>query len=160
MLNQILEPNWSKLIQKSNRTDQFGYRLHTSKIMVVQIEPKYSNLLLVRLDWCLVSEVDDAFFQNIEVRHRGRHKSNHALLIIRWNNSRVQRRKLREFKFEAMWLKHVDCEDAVRRGWNRGKDSWEESMTWSRLKRCGESLKEWNNQVFGTVNIQLREKKH
>lgn len=92
-------------------------------------------------------------YTGIKVKHQGRHRSDHALLKIKWwrgANNHILKSKL--FKFEAMWLKHPECERVIKEGWRGSADRSEGEDIREKINEYGESLKKWNKDVFGNIN--------
>lgn len=57
------------------------------------------------------------------------------------------------FKFEFMWISHPDTSHVISEAWN-GKPQFE-----ARLKNTKIALKDWNKNVFGNVQNNIRQLK-
>ena len=104
------------------------------------------------IDWILK-------FPTSRIHHLDAFHSDHKPLLL-CSDSELKRfyRKVRPFRFEAMWLKDNSCEGVVKDAW--GDDSVGISA-WSfnrKIYACQDNLREWNRKSFGHVRNLLQRK--
>ncbi|XP_026459386.1 uncharacterized protein LOC113360051 [Papaver somniferum] len=61
------------------------------------------------------------------------------------------------FKFHKMWIYHPNFMETVQKSWSEEVVGDPDFVFQTKLKRLKNILKEWNWQVFGNVNIQMKE---
>ncbi|KAL9689924.1 hypothetical protein QQ045_010315 [Rhodiola kirilowii] len=91
---------------------------------------------------------------NGQVYHISIHVSNHYIIMLD-TESEGGGQRMRPFRFEAMWMEHLDFSNVLRSIWadERGCNaSWPE-----RLALCQEKLKLWNSSTFGNVQKRVND---
>lgn len=79
--------------------------------------------------------------------------SDHTPLVLQLtpkNKSGVQ------FKYEAFWDDHEDCEEIIKQGWvneAEREDEWEDFI--SRTKGCKKNLQEWHKRTFKRADNEI-----
>ncbi|RYR44567.1 hypothetical protein Ahy_A08g040885 [Arachis hypogaea] len=80
---------------------------------------------MVRLDRVLVNWEWRRTFQHATLSALLPISSDHTPLVLDVN---PRGRRIKNFKFEAFWVDHADCDTVIRRGWSSsgytGSDHW------------------------------------
>lgn len=102
---------------------------------------------LSNLDWRLR-------FSDRGIMHLPKLKSDHAPLLMAFDNRRNmnrRRRRRRPFRFEAIWLTHPSFNQL-------SQDNWKAEMTNvpTHLKELQGILRKWNHDVFGNIFTQKK----
>lgn len=91
------------------------------------------------------------------VKSYGRTTPNHSLLALRLVKSsginNWARKKL--FRFEAMWLRDLGCDEVVQEAWQYGISKIGGSMFSNGINSCRESLQVWNKMEYGHVGRKI-----
>ncbi|KAL2903988.1 hypothetical protein RDABS01_002698 [Bienertia sinuspersici] len=99
-----------------------------------------------RLDRFLANKLWRGTFPSSLVNHLPKRKSDHLRIIlnIRGPRNRVkEKKKVKLFRFEEMWLKELSCEDIVKQSWNINADCR------TKLNATALNLKAWSRETFG-----------
>ncbi|XP_075653882.1 uncharacterized protein LOC142624234 [Castanea sativa] len=84
--------------------------------------------------------------------------SDHCVLLLRLDQcARQADKRVKLFHFEAMWLKHEQCEEVVKEAWETGLQSGRVNPIESCLEGCRIALTKWYSQVFGHVGKKLKQ---
>ncbi|XP_072058205.1 uncharacterized protein [Arachis hypogaea] len=83
--------------------------------------------------------------------------SDHCPIVL--NINQIQRREM-SFKFEAFWVDHDECENVVRKGW----DKWNiHGCDWKgitrKMENCKEELKKWSKKTFKRADKEIHKLK-
>ncbi|KAF7838891.1 ribonuclease H [Senna tora] len=100
----------------------------------------------IRLDRVIINDRWRHIFNEANVVHLPRYKSDHNPLWIRFNPLAGNGRKNdRPFRFLAPWVMHEDFGNLIRK-------SWREGVHWgSALHDFYGNIKEWNKKTFGNI---------
>ncbi|KAK6149686.1 hypothetical protein DH2020_017211 [Rehmannia glutinosa] len=79
-----------------------------------------------RLDRCVANMEWVSLYPAYKIEHHARILSDHCPLTITWNDQarKKQRKRLRVFRFEKMWLQDESCRPFVQNAW-MNQDHWE-----------------------------------
>lgn len=64
----------------------------------------------------------------------------------------------RPFRFEKMWSAHEGCKALIQNSWSLNSQGSKAFQFQQKLKHVKNELSSWNRNVFGKVDIQIREK--
>ncbi|XP_057790907.1 uncharacterized protein LOC131008020 [Salvia miltiorrhiza] len=93
-------------------------------------------------------------WDSINVHVLPRFSSDHSPLILQCMERAVAKRK--HFKFLNMWLTHQDFRDFVNASWHDNTSvTCPLLKVMVKLKRLRSSLKSWNKEVFGHVDVDI-----
>lgn len=98
-----------------------------------------------RLDRLIVNMHWRIRFEEAEVYHLPRFKSDHRVVLLKLKRVTMQNRRRRPFRFMAAWLTHSDFGQFL-------KSIWRPNLSWNeQIFSIQNRLRKWNNQVFGDV---------
>lgn len=86
-------------------------------------------------------------FPNAYISHLTAHSSDHKPLLINMSSSHDN--LPRPFKFESMWITHLESANVIQAAWNS------HTSFAARLKATKLALKEWNKTTFGNIRIKI-----
>ncbi|CAM8957099.1 unnamed protein product [Rhodiola kirilowii] len=141
--------NFRRVLEDCNLTDLgfTGYPFTYSNRRAGEAEVR------ARLDRVVATVDWRCFFPRAMVRHVQSHASDHQVLILDTENRCLMRKK-KLFRFEVMWFDHPDFCNMMNTFWG-GLDSG--TTSWStKLTRCKEKLRSWNQSSFGNVQKKIR----
>lgn len=105
--------------------------------------------LYQRLDRAICNEDWMTFAPDSSIRHLHRLKSDHRPILLSTNSS-ISSMANRPFRFLANLLIHTEFNSLVRGTWNTTVD------VVTNIKGFLESVREWNNKVFGNIFARKR----
>ncbi|KAF5463276.1 hypothetical protein F2P56_019199 [Juglans regia] len=108
-----------------------------------------------RLDHCLVNSMWWACFPNARVTHGVVAYSDHLPIWLNLEGASASHNSQKSFKFEAMWVGEVECEEIIKGVWERCAAPASMNVLSGLIKECGDQLQGWNKQGFGNVQTQL-----
>ena len=120
---------------------------------------KGSNMILERLDRGVATDSWFAMFPTVCETHLVAPISDHAPLLFHLSNKQWKMRgNKKSFRFENMWMRHEGCAEVIKEGWQHERISNIEELA-KGLENCGKLLNRWNKEVFGNIQVRLRQKK-
>ena len=119
------------------------------------------GIILARLDRVVATTKWCGKFPRARLFHLANSASDHSVLMLKLEQATRQPRNRKIFHFEAMWLKHEQCEEVVREAWETGIHMGRENTMEHCLENCRIALTAWNSRVFGHVgkNLEHMQKK-
>lgn len=87
-------------------------------------------------------------FPKVVITHLTALNSDHKPILLQTNPQMDNNPK--SFKFESMWINHVDTGLVIQEAWNRHKPFL------SKLKNTKLALKEWNKKMYGNVQENIK----
>lgn len=90
-------------------------------------------------------------FGSVEIYHLPNKKFDHAPLLLDFDLRRMENRRRRPFRFEAIWLSHPSFKQLVVDNWRNQLSNFPQQ-----LKEFQGVLMEWNKDVFGNVFHQKK----
>lgn len=113
--------------------------------MLEKIERAWGNLI-----WA--AKFEDCFVEVLPIT-----ASDHAPLLLHTELPPQKRRP--NFKFEAMWLQHKDCNNVVHNAWNstQGHVGSSAFRLVQKIKVTTRALNHWNRDNFGNMRAQITE---
>lgn len=81
-------------------------------------------------------------------------KSNHFPLLLEFQVTPTTFAS--QFKFQQMWSLHPDCKDIVTSCWNTNFTRCPMFILSAKLKHLKSCLKQWNKEVFGDINSEVK----
>ncbi|XP_048494509.1 uncharacterized protein LOC125494761 [Beta vulgaris subsp. vulgaris] len=105
------------------------------------------------LDHFFANEAWKEKFLGSYVSHLPKRKSDHVPLILYVKGCvgrTEQRKKTKQFRFEAMWLREDESENVVMKAWNKGEDAKQN------LTRTTNQLSVWSRKTFGNTTKEIR----
>ncbi|XP_015969290.1 uncharacterized protein LOC107492746 [Arachis duranensis] len=119
--------------------------------------PRNNFVTRERLDRVLVNWKWLNIHQNAILKAAPAISSDHCALIL---ETQPRDRIKKEFKFEAFWAEHEECEEVIRRSWEH---QVENRNWWSQFNRnrskCIRELTEWSRRKFKRADKELEKKK-
>ncbi|XP_042950186.1 uncharacterized protein LOC122282294 [Carya illinoinensis] len=109
-----------------------------------------------RLDRSLVDQKFLGAFPDSVMRYLPRTSSDHAPMVISLVKS-FEGYGPAPFRFQQMWVDHVDFARCVREVWDQTDDSGALMKLVAKLKRVRVALKAWNKVVFGWTSGHIQE---
>ena len=113
------------------------------------------GIILARLDRVVATTKWCGKFPRARLFHLANSASDHSVLMLKLEQAMRQPRNKKIFHFEAMWLKHEQCEEVVREAWETGIHMGRENTMEHCLENCRIALTAWNLRVFGHVGKNL-----
>lgn len=80
--------------------------------------------------------------------------SDHAPLVLTLEEGR--RRRVRNFRFEEMWLENPECKEVIRDAWKDNDREGQRRKLWPKLGGCRRSLKEWSKARLGNNMKEMK----
>ncbi|RYR42019.1 hypothetical protein Ahy_A08g038468 [Arachis hypogaea] len=106
-----------------------------------------------KIDRALANWKWRALYQHVLLTALPAISSDHCPIVL--NINQVQRME-KNFKFEAFWTDHDECENVVKKGWDKenihGRD-WE-GIT-RKMENCKEELKKWTKKTFKSADKEI-----
>ncbi|XP_020999491.2 uncharacterized protein LOC107489275 [Arachis duranensis] len=81
-------------------------------------------------------------------------------LCLNFRNT-AERSDKKEFRFEAFWTEHEECEEVIRRTWQQddgNRNYWNQFIR--KRSRCIRELKEWSRRKFKRADKEIEKKKN
>ncbi|XP_042942656.1 uncharacterized protein LOC122276824 [Carya illinoinensis] len=129
--------------------------------------PKYTwcngrescSSISVRLDRLFGNPQWWARFAHARVLHEGAAYSDHSPIWLLSEVATVERRRVKLFGFEAMWLGETGCDNIVEDTWRGATYSNSMDDLMRKISNCGKILQAWNHTSFGHVQKKLTQAK-
>ena len=83
-------------------------------------------------------------------------RSDHGAIILDFDLKQPFRK--RPFRFERMWLTHVDCKSVAQHAWNTRTQGSRAYILQQKIKNVWRQFINWNRDTFGRVDRELKEK--
>ncbi|XP_077223074.1 uncharacterized protein LOC143856693 [Tasmannia lanceolata] len=112
------------------------------------------NLKLRRLHRCLVNEEWLCSFPISIAKFKNSGPSDHSPILFQLDNKEIGNSK-RPFRFHNMWLEDLSLFEVVEKAWAIKIKGNPMFRVIKKLKEVKRSIKEWNNNIFGQVDILL-----
>lgn len=90
-------------------------------------------------------------FNNSEITHLPKLKSDHSPLLLSFGNRRFVNRRRKSFRFEAIWLTHTTFTQLFVDNWRSNMNNFPQQ-----LKDLQGILIDWNKETFGNIFSQKR----
>ncbi|RYR27575.1 hypothetical protein Ahy_B01g051591 [Arachis hypogaea] len=110
-----------------------------------------------RLDRVLVNWKWLHIHQNVILKAALAISSTHCALIL---ETQPRDQIKREFRFEAFWTEHEECEEVIRRSWQQDDGNincWNQFIR--KRSRCKRKLMEWSRRKFKRADKEIEKKK-
>ena len=115
-----------------------------------------SRNVKARLDRVLADANFLSFFKDVKVWHVQTTESDHCCLVIEClRETRNNRRRRRNFKYENMWRRDPSYADLVKDSWGAATDIQDLSHLQGMLGQMQASFQNWEFSVFGSVKRDL-----
>ncbi|KAK1697051.1 hypothetical protein QYE76_013748 [Lolium multiflorum] len=113
----------------------------------------------VRLDRALATPAWNARFPLATVNHLTGVTSDHKPIILRWAETRRERRRMEDkiFRYELMWESHEQFRPHVADSWQAQGPAGTMTELKAKLTRLSSSLDVWGRNTFGSVQKEIRE---
>ncbi|XP_072054760.1 uncharacterized protein [Arachis hypogaea] len=147
----------------SSQIESFRNFVHENAVLDLELQgmkytwfsnPRNGCVTKERLDRVLAIWEWRKMFQNATLSALPPISSDHTPLIL---NVNPRRRRRKNFKFEAFWVDHADCDSVIRRGWssaaNTGDDIWT-NLT-RRTQNFKEELVKWSRDSFKRADVEI-----
>ncbi|KAL9680033.1 hypothetical protein QQ045_017906 [Rhodiola kirilowii] len=92
-------------------------------------------------------------FPNAKVSHLTTFTSDHVPILLNFQGL-IKRGRSNKFRFEAMWLRHDNFNQTLRKLWNQ-----EHTSITRKLDSVNEGIRNWNSKEFGKVNGRIKDLK-
>ena len=117
------------------------------------------NNIQCRLDKFFINTQGVQTWQIIKVSHLHSSISNHLPIFLETKQAGQQDEDKRErpFRFEKMWCKEDNFSEIISYAWERMGNKESINEVAEAIDKLGKEPKGWNKQVFGNVNVQLKE---
>ncbi|XP_072076444.1 uncharacterized protein [Arachis hypogaea] len=119
--------------------------------------PRNGFITRERIDRALVNWEWRVLYQQASLKALPAISSDHCPLVLDINQ--VQKIE-KSFKFEAFWTDHEECENIVRKGWEKEDVqgcAWKGITT--RMKNCKEELRKWSRRTIKRANKEIHKLK-
>lgn len=83
--------------------------------------------------------------------------SEHYLIWLDKNRTRINRNGSKPFRLELMWVNQETCTNIIEQVWSLGSRDGSIGDIMQLIMRCGTHLKQWNKTSFGNVQRRLAE---
>ncbi|KAL9680839.1 hypothetical protein QQ045_012619 [Rhodiola kirilowii] len=113
------------------------------------------NQIWERLDRCLVNGLAMASYPNLEVQHLARRCSDHCPLLLNLKGAGSRRKGT--FRFLGVWTDHDNVQDIIKDTW---VDKAHKNLLLNfalKLKNLRTVLRKWNWEIFGDINLKVRQ---
>ena len=115
-------------------------------------------MILERLDRGVATDSWFAMFPTMCETHLVTPSSDHAPLLFHASNKKMRMRGYKKsFRFENMWVRHEGCAEVVKEAWQQEQIANLEDLA-KGLENCGKLLNKWNREVFGNIQVSLKQK--
>ncbi|XP_057761078.1 uncharacterized protein LOC130981503 [Arachis stenosperma] len=115
--------------------------------------PRNGVITRERIDRALVNWEWRALYQQASLKTLPAISSDHSPLIL--NMNQIQKTE-KNFKFEAFWTDHEECENIVKRGWEK-EDI--QGCVWKgitrRMENCKEELTNWSKKTLKRADKEI-----
>lgn len=113
-----------------------------------------------RLDRFVANDPWKIQYPEAAVSHLTASESDHLPILLSFQRKAVRSpSNFINFRFEAMWTRHEDCIGIIEGAWKKDHSVEEgESLCEKKLNSCKHDLREWNWNVFGHVQREIRQK--
>ncbi|KAL7158395.1 hypothetical protein ABFS83_02G140200 [Erythranthe nasuta] len=110
-----------------------------------------------RLDRVCANEYWSGLFPTARVHHLQYSGSDHTpiLLIFEGAHTYIRRRTRRPFRFESMWIRREDCEEVVRRSWDKNMNTNPIEDLLSKTRECRAALIQWSKTTIRSPRVQI-----
>ncbi|RYR56705.1 hypothetical protein Ahy_A05g022392 [Arachis hypogaea] len=119
-------------------------------------KPRNNFITRERLDRVLVNWKWLHIHQNVSLKDAPTISSDHCALIL---ETQPRDQIKREFRFEAFWTEHEECEKVIRRSWqqdDRNRNCWNQFIR--KRSRCKRDLIEWSRRKFKRADKEIEKK--
>ncbi|XP_020970175.1 uncharacterized protein LOC110268393 [Arachis ipaensis] len=119
--------------------------------------PRNGFITRERIDRALVNWEWRVLYQQASLKALPAISSDHCPLVLDINQ--VQKID-KSFKFEAFWTDHEECEDIVRKGWEKEDVqgcAWKGITT--RMENCKEELRKWSRRTIKRADKEIHKLK-
>ncbi|RYQ92087.1 hypothetical protein Ahy_B09g098226 [Arachis hypogaea] len=136
----------------SSQIESFRNFVHENAVLDLELQGMQFTWFSNPRNGCVTKERLDRVLANWEWRRAFQHatllalppvSSDHTPLVL---NINPRGHRSKNFKFEAFWVDHADCDSIIRRGWsssgNTGVDTWTNLNR--RAQDCKEELIKWS----------------
>ncbi|RYR44282.1 hypothetical protein Ahy_A08g040636 [Arachis hypogaea] len=119
--------------------------------------PRNNFVTRERLDRVLVNWKWLSLHQNVVLKAAPAISSDHCALIL---ETQPKVRMKKEFRYEAFWTEHEECEEVIRRSWqqdDRNRNCWNQFI--KKRGRCIRELTEWSKRKFKRADKEIEKRK-
>ncbi|XP_015946638.1 uncharacterized protein LOC107471660 [Arachis duranensis] len=116
--------------------------------------PRNGCVTKERLDRALVNWEWRRVFEHATLSALPHISSDHCPLVL---NVKPRGRRIKNYKFEAYWVDHVDCDTVIRRGWTAaaiGANHWTDLNR--KILNCKKELNKWSKATFKRADIEIQ----
>ncbi|KAK6163315.1 hypothetical protein DH2020_000179 [Rehmannia glutinosa] len=115
------------------------------------------NTIWARLDRALACNKWTQQFPKARVFHCLTRASDHAPLLVKTEHSdRIDPKLHKKFRFEALWVKHEECEKIIRDKWIHSSGGEIRNSIHNTLNLCKTSLIQWNRACVGNITEKIK----
>ncbi|XP_072084623.1 uncharacterized protein [Arachis hypogaea] len=147
----------------SSQIESFRNFVHENAVLDLELQGMQFTWFSNPRNGCVTKERLDRVLANWEWRRAFQHatllalppvSSDHTPLVL---NINPRGHRSKNFKFEAFWVDHADCDSIIRRGWsssgNTGVDTWTNLNR--RAQDCKEELIKWSRDSFKRADAEI-----